>query len=42
MTGPVVATRWRPLERALAWTFLAFVAAMTLEWISFGGWPAAC
>jgi hypothetical protein len=34
---PVVGTRWQPLERALAWTLLAFIASLTLEWISFGG-----
>ncbi len=32
-----IAARWQPLERALAWTFMAFVAALTLEWVSFGG-----
>jgi hypothetical protein len=29
--------RWEPLERALTLTLMAFMAALTLEWVSFGG-----
>lgn len=36
MTVPAAA-RWQPLERAIAAVFCAFVAVLTLEWVSFGG-----